>query len=455
MTIAPNQSAPPAIRALEAPAGPDVREISVKLARSVGWTMASAIALRGGPILVSMILARNLGGQEFGRWAIVYQTVVSFSLFANLGLAITATKHVAQHRSVDSCRASRGVSLILAAALITSLAAGILMGGGGQWLFADALHSSDLGGQVVFIAVALGCMNLSSTLAGILTGLESFRNAALVNLVHAVVSIPLFWAVSRAFGLPGVLMTFAATSLLACGLNAAFVCKGLEGAGIRLSWAKIWQERDALLHFAAPAALSSGIFAIAQWLPQAFLMQTPTGPVDMAAFAVADQFRMLVTFVPTIVGTTLLPVLTRSLAQRDAATQRTVLGINFLTCLGAGLAIATPMILLAEPILGVYGSSFPRQANVLRLMAAVGVLASLASFAGNVIASRSRMWTGAGFNFLWAVTLIASAWFLAPFDQATGVALAFLIAYVQHVLVQGLWLYFLFRRDSSEAPCPQ
>lgn len=89
------------------------------------WSVAAAVVSQGMRFLAFVIVARILGKTGFGELGMIQHTVSMFGVFAGLGLGLTATKHVAEFRSVDPARAGRIIALSSVVALISGGLVGI------------------------------------------------------------------------------------------------------------------------------------------------------------------------------------------------------------------------------------------------------------------------------------------------------------------------------------------
>ena len=75
------------------------------------------------------------------------------------------------------------------------------------------------------------------------------------------------------------------------------------------------------------------------------------------------------------------------------------------------------------------------------ILAISTIFNSIATVVGLSISSRAKMWTGATFNFLWALMVVGfSYWFISINLGAVGVALSIFVAYVIHSMLQLIYV---------------
>jgi O-antigen/teichoic acid export membrane protein len=80
---------------------------------------------------------------------------------------------------------------------------------------------------------------------------------------------------------------------------------------------------------------------------------------------------------------------------------------------------------------------------VLLLLSAVGILTCLNAAVGQALLAAGRIWYGLVFNIAWSIILLVLAYsFISAGFGANGLALALLIAYFFHTVVQFIFVEF-------------
>src|SRR5579872_1595503 len=69
-----------------------------RLLHGISWTLLGGVVAQGTVLLNSVILARVLGRQLYGQFAMIQSTTVALTCLAGMGLGITATKYVSGYR---------------------------------------------------------------------------------------------------------------------------------------------------------------------------------------------------------------------------------------------------------------------------------------------------------------------------------------------------------------------
>jgi O-antigen/teichoic acid export membrane protein len=186
------------------------------------------------------------------------------------------------------------------------------------------------------------------------------------------------------------------------------------------------------------------------WVTNAILVNSPGGYGEMGLFNAANQWRTILMYVPTIVLTPLLPIMTQLHASHQYQQLRHVLIRTLGLSVGVVGCLALGFSLFARQIMALYGNGFASGTNVFYLIMIVSLLLSAGVVVGGLLSSTGAMWTGFLFNSVWAVTMIGIARVAIPRQGALGLALAYAFSYLIHTAIQ--FMYFWFYVRSSEAP---
>src|SRR5204862_3545436 len=118
--LAAHPALPAFLRALVARV--ESSSLGYRLAHGAFWSLAATALSRALALAASVLTARLLGKAGFGEYGVLSSTVLTFQAFSSLGLAMTATKYVAELRHVDRARTGR----ILGLSVVVSTGAGLL-----------------------------------------------------------------------------------------------------------------------------------------------------------------------------------------------------------------------------------------------------------------------------------------------------------------------------------------
>lgn len=431
-------------------------EVAYRLARGTFWVLLGMIVSRGLFLLSSILAARILGIQPFGELGIVRNTMEMLGVLAGLGLGVTTTKYVAEYRSACPRRAGHLIAIAnLTACGMGGLLAIILVVTAPS--LADAfLNAPDLAGPLRAAAPLLVLNALAGAQTGSLAGFEAFRQIARVNLWAGLASGLLLPVGAALGGVGGAIGGLTAAALLQCLLNRAALAATAAQSGVAITLRDSWRELYVLSKFSLPATLSSVLVAPVTWLCGSLLVQCPGGYREFAVFTAANQWFLVLTYVPAAVLAAILPILSSGSLRHDA--QR--LGRFLRGAVAANAAIVVPAAMagaaLSPQIMQSYGPEFSLEGPTLVSVLMTAAVAALLQPVAQLIAATGRMWLGLAMNLGWALLFLLGTHLLLPWG-GYGLAVARLAAYLVHslwVLGFAVWYVKGLSKSTSAVPGP-
>ena len=95
-------------------------------------------------------------------------------------------------------------------------------------------------------------------------------------------------------------------------------------------------------------------------------------------------------------------------------------------------------------IMSIYGFHNDNGVQILRILSLASVISASTSVIGSVISSMGNMWHGFIINSLWAAVFILS--FLNLKRDSLGLAEAYLVSYLVHLIVVSGYSFFFLRK---------
>jgi O-antigen/teichoic acid export membrane protein len=400
---------------------------------ALSWSLAVSIIAQASSFAMSCILARLLGKVAFGEWAALQSTIGTISGIAQLSMAVTATKFVAELGRTAPQRAGRILGICSLTTLCTGVAAAGAVALSAPWFAGAVLHAPHLASGVQVSALSLLLLTVNGYQIGALGGLQRFRSMALLGGLGGVATAVLVPVLAVRWGLDGALAGQALAAALTWYVFHRAVRAECRAAGIAVSYTRLREELRALVHFAFPATLAGVAGMLAAWLSTLVLVRRQGGYAEMASLSVAGTLRSAVLFAPVVITRVSAPVLaslvgTGALKRHEHALR----GSAWLAGLSS-LAVALPVAVASAWLVELFGPSFRGSAGVVVVMAASGVFEAVGQALNQQFLSHGRMWwnlvmvTGRG------ALLVAATWFLVPAGGALGAAWAVLLAYAAAV----------------------
>jgi len=371
----------------------------------------------------------------------IQSTLLTAGVLTRLGLGVTATRFVSFHRASDPERSWRLAALAPRLACLLGAVGMILLWISAPWIASWGLGNAALTPLLRLASPMLLLGAVQDTTAGVLAGLESFRLVARVVAFAGIAQALGMVTGGIAGGLPGCVVGTVAGMAVGCGATHWSLRAELARHGARWSSAGWREELPGLIRFAVPATLAGLIVTPATWAATAWLYHQPAGDSALGIYNAAHQVRLIILFVPGMVATAGLPVLTRLWGSASDREYRRLLRLKLRLGLASASLIAIPVILGAPWVLAAFGPGFGSGAPVLQVLAAAAVLTAVLGMAGQSLVSEGRMWTGLLLNLIWASVLLGTAALWIPAHGALGLAWAHLAAYGVHLLTVGGFLW--------------
>jgi O-antigen/teichoic acid export membrane protein len=269
--------------------------------------------------------------------------------------------------------------------------------------------------------------------------------------VRGLLTFPLLIAGVWFFGLTGAVAATVVVGAVGWWLNQVALRSECAKARVLISYRGTRSDLPILWNFSLPAFLSAVMVAPVMWLANAVLANQPGGYGELGLFNAANQWRMALMLLPSVLLRVALPLMASSVdTRRSDDFGKTLLLTQSLT-----VAIVLPagalLMFLADPIMGLYGKEFTHGAPVLIGVVCSIMIASIGSSAGAAIEARGKMWRGLALNLSWGVVLIAVVGLSAGSWGARSLAFGSAIAY----LVMSLWGFLYIASDLPEGMLPR
>jgi len=412
-------------------------DIAKRMLSGAFWSFTGTALGKFFVLLTGIVCARILGKEQFGALGMVRSTIGMFIILGAGGIGVTATRFIAFYRKRDASHAASIYKLSTLFALALAIVTGLLLMGFTGSLSEKVLKSAELAYPLIIGSSVLFFSILNSSENGTLSGLEDFRSIAINTLIGSIVeSVGMiigayYWQVEGAIGGFGI----GILVMYLCNKRSAL--KGLHQAGISTKKQKVRKEDWELLYkYSIPATLSALTVTPVYWFVRSMLVRTD-GYGELGIFEAADQWKVIILFVPGAISQIVLPIMSSISNSRQFT--RTLIG-NLAIIGLVSTVLALCIWLLAPIIMPLYGKSFTDM-SPLTWLAISTIPTSLAQILEMTMYSRDKMWICLIFNILWGVMAIVFSYlFLETQQGATAIAMAILCAYLIKMVCMGGYL---------------
>lgn len=414
-------------------------DIGRRMATGAFWSFTGTAFAKLIVLAAGIVCAHILGKAEYGEFGMIRSTINMFVVFGGAGLGLTATKYISEYRQEHKHKVASIYWLTNGFAFVSGLIVTVMI-----LLLAPILAETTLKSPYLTNDLRIGALLLFVTVingaqTGTLSGLESFKSIAINTLIGSIAE-SLFMLVGAYYcGVTGAVLGFGTGFIALYVSNRISIRKAFQSSNIPIGHFRVKKEDLKILYrFSLPAALSGIMVMPAYWVIRSMLVRH-NGYGELAIFEAADQWKVIILFIPTAVSQIILPILS-SINNSDRNKFWKVLKLNMAVNGGVSLIIALAVCLASTFIMGMYGTGYDKSEPLI-FLALSTVFSSLANVVGLSIASRAKMWVGFSFNTLWAVMLIGFSFFFLNIDMgASGVALAVLASYCVHTFFQLVYL---------------
>ncbi|KYH32830.1 oligosaccharide flippase family protein [Neomoorella mulderi] len=405
-----------------------------RLVRGTLWLLIGNVASRICTLISSVATARILGQTAFGEFGIITGTIALFGIVSESGMGATNSRYVSSLRNKDPDRVGGIIALSLGVVLLISGVVLAITYVATPLLTSTALNAPSLIPYLQLAALAIVSSSLEGALSGALNGFEDFHLLARVSIVQGVLSLPITISGVSYFGLIGAVGAFVANSVLRALLLATALRSRLRCNNVSLNWKKAWQERNVLWRFSLPAMASGLMVTPITWWCATLLARRVGGYADLGLFNAANQWRVVLLFIPNLLGNVALPILAETWSRGERERVQQFIGHLFRLIWTFFLPVVVVFTGLSRVIMGWYGPAFQDGYTIMTTLVLTAYVQLVLSLFGALIAASGKMWLGFLMNLGWALVLISFTYvFVNPFG-AIGLATAYLLAYSVHAV---------------------
>ena len=405
---------------------------SVELRSRIGNISRQSFVYFGGTMLTAVAsyffkvyLARKLGAEALGLYALGMTLVGFAGLFNSLGLPNAATRFVAaysatgeRHRLAGFFRGSLGVLVLL----------NVLLGAAflicGPWLAVRFYHAPKLGPYLWAFAVIMFTGVLAMFLGRVLAGYrEVARRTIATHLIGTPTNILIaIVLISLGFGLRGYLIAQVISALLTVCLLGVFLWKMLPREARSLSFENARLEREVITFSAAAYGIVCLQFVLAQ--ADTIVLGHYLRAREVGIYAVATAMVGMVSIGLDSVNQIFSPMISELHAAHKQELLQQLYSILTKWILILTFPLAAALIFFSRQIMSVFGSGFEPGAVVV-IIGTIGQLVNCAvGSVGYLLQMSGHQSTLIRIQAVNAVVLVALNFVLIPRLGIAGAALA-------------------------------
>ncbi len=414
-------------------------DIARRMATGAFWSLFGSVISKLLVLIAGILCAHILGKEDYGKFGMVKSTLAMFVVLGSFGIGITATKFIAQYRDNDKNHACSIYLLTNGFALLFAVVVSLLVFLFAEPLAINVLHSADLTFPIKVSSLVLLFTILNTAQDATLSGFESFKSIALSNFLCSVLEAVGMIVMGYYYGMLGAVLGYGSGFVLKAVVNKILINRDFKRNGIVIKLSSFRRSDLRLLYtYALPAALSTLLAGPTFWILRTLLVRS-SGYGELAIYDVAEQWKLILLFIPGAISQIVLPIMS-SLNKDNKHQFWKILHTNILlnVCVTASLSIL--ILLFSNYIMNLYGNGFDDPLPLV-LLSFSTIFTSISTILGLSISSLAKMWVWFGVSVIWSFTTIILAYVFVQLGyQASGLALAVLIGYIVHAVIQYIYL---------------
>ncbi len=394
----------------------------------------------------SILVARWLGVEDFGAFALIQSTLQMLTTFAMFGMGSTAARYIAALRTSEPNRVEGIISSTIAFSIYTGLIAGGILLFAAGYIASEVLEAPELTTPLRFVAPVAFISAVCGALAGCVRGFEAFKQLAHVNWLTGLISflcvVGGVWLYGLIGAVMGMLLSETCRGLLTWNLARKVAKK--HGFGMRFS-RKI-EEANILWKFSLPLVLGSALHAPVIWLCQTLIARQPEGLAELGVYGAAQKWMTLVMVVPLAASGAFGPILANLITENDKGHFNRTFRMLVLAQTVITLIPATIVGLASPWAVSIFGESFASGSGVIVTLMILAPVFVLKHLYWQAFTAAGRAWDTFWLAVVWSFFAIAltSYW---QADGATGLAKAMLSAYGASLMASAVLMFLVQRSD--------
>jgi lipopolysaccharide exporter len=409
------------------------------------YARAALITAIGGIVgrifqgLTPLALARFLGPNQYGIYALVMSVMAVVAGTAPLGQSAALQKFLPEYAAKDP---GRGKSILISSILMVGTSVGLiglLLLIVAPWIAQSVYHDSTLSGKLRFTVLSVIAMSMFNLLSSVVLGLQGVRTYSLAVIVRSVTFLVCGSIGAIMFGVYGAIAGQTVGAGAALGI--------LTLASYRLARARLPGRatsifrRDVVLEimsFGVPALLAGFVVAGGMWWANTALARDG-GYGQLANFSVAWALMQLILLLPSSLSTPAVSFMSEAYTVRGKQAFGRFVSDNLRLIWAITLPLCFGSALFAEKLVAIgFGSRYAAAAPLARWMSIVALLIAINSQIGLALSSLGKMWQALALNMAWLIVFVPLAAFGAH-AGALGVAYAYCLSYLVFTVL--LWIY--------------
>jgi len=382
-------------------------------------------------LIIGVMIARVLGPEGKGAWAIILMIMDYLALLSNLGLDAASVYYLGQGNHSKGQILSVMVYATMGLGLISLFIFTPIM-----WMWGDAIFTReefDLGlsvGAVFIVPLVLGLRLISAYFQGCLK-IVKYNLLILIQLVFQIISLYLCLMVLN-WQIWGIFCSYVASLFVAIGTGVIFVF----AEGVRIEFHPSLALAKKMFRYGFKGYIGN-LIQFVNYKADLFLVNLLLGLSATGIYSIAVNLAGLCWFISYAMATSLFPRASASGKSSASLITRTALICLLLTAVSAGM-----LALVCQPVIRLlYGNEFLPAATAIYFLLPGVVIFVYTRILATYFSGNGRPLINSVISLASLAVSIPLNLILIPRLGLTGAALAITLAYT----VSSLFSYVIFK----------
>jgi len=356
----------------------------------------------------------------------VQSTLLTLTALSQLSTGYTASKYIAEYRSIAPERAGRIMGLCSLVSIFMAIMGALLLIGIAPWISKSVLHVPHLSKAFLIGSIFLFFSAINGYQLGALSGLESYAILAKASVFSGIIAVVSVSLGALYGGVNGAILGLSISALIRCIIHNGSLRMEIQRQGIIPQYyGSFTAEKAIVLKFALPASIA-GYYSIPMiWMGNYILVRQPSGYAEMAHFAAAMNVKSLLLFIPVVMNTVASSILNNVRGNRDSAQYSRIYNFNVVCVFLSVSVMAAFLGVWGKYVLEIFGKDFGAGKVVLVLLLISGVFEATTSSIYQRIQNSGRMWLSFLYiNLPLGPLFVLLSYFLIPEYGAKGLGFA-------------------------------
>ena len=412
-----------------------------------GGTMLLASAFGNGlNYIFGIFVARALGPNQFGLYALGLTIFNTLSLIVPLGLDTAVVKFVSQQRGLGEQDKARST---ISQAVLVTLLSGLLIGLGlallSGWLSTAVYKNDALIPILLFFAAAIPMFSITTVLVSVAQAFHTIRQTVFIKYLwepigRFIIAALLLWG---GFGLHGVL----AALLLTYSVSVVVALRSTSQiADINFRRVPPWVQGNlqALFSFCLPLIVST-FFGVIAPRSDLLILGYWTHSSDVGIYNAAFQTSAILALILGSFNTSFAPMIGRAFANQEWNTVKELYQAMCRWIFMFTVPLFISMVIFRQEILSVFGKEFVIGADCLVILAGGQLFNTIIGGANTILLMSGHSKKVMLNTIVIGLSLVAANWILIPRFGIMGAAAAASVSLIVTNFVRSFQVWKLIK----------